>query len=141
MDSLKEKSMFDINYGKLPESHKTILNEKINCFICSMKIKNENPYFCYKCQKLYHNECLKEWDKARQTINKCLSCPNCRNELSLNKWNKKLHYEENRNFLSFIMNKLNHIDNNSKNEKKENYDLEKKKQYKEIIYLLEMIKK
>ena len=65
-----EKSMFEINYGKLSESNKAILDEKYNCFICSMKIKNEKPYFCYKCQKLYHDNCLKEWDKARKSMHK-----------------------------------------------------------------------
>ena len=126
MDSLKEKSMFDINYDKLPESHKAILNEKINCFICSRKIKNENPYFCYKCQKLYHDKCLKEWDKARQSINKCLSCPNCRNELPLNEWNKKLDYEEDIICLAFIMNKLDKIDNSENIENNKKFDIEKK---------------
>ena len=125
MDYL-DKSMFDINYDKLPESQKNILDEKFNCFICSMRIKNEKPYYCYKCQKLYHNECLKKWDEARQSIYKCLSCPNCRNELPLNEWNKKLDYEENIIYLAFIMNKLNKIDKNLNNENNKKFDIEKK---------------
>ena len=106
-----QKSMFEVNYDKLSESNKVILDEKYNCFICSMKIKNEKPYFCYKCQKLYHNKCLKEWDKARKTMHKLLSCPNCRNELPLEKWNKKLDYEEDRKNMAVIMNKLNKVNN------------------------------
>ena len=67
-----DKSMFEINYDKLSESNKIILDEKYSCFICTMKIKNENPYFCYKCQKLYHNKCLNEWQKERNLSGKRL---------------------------------------------------------------------
>ena len=60
-----EKSIFSINYDKLSESKQDILDEKYNCNICSIIIKNEKPYLCYKCQKIFHEKCLKDWD------NKC----------------------------------------------------------------------
>ena len=60
-----EKSIFSINYDKLSESKQDILDEKYNCNICSIIIKNEKPYFCDKCQKIFHEKCLKDWD------NKC----------------------------------------------------------------------
>ena len=50
---LKEKDDLDksisINYDKLLEIRQEILDEKYNCKICSIIIKNENPYLCYKC--------------------------------------------------------------------------------------------
>ena len=46
-----EKSIFSKNYDKLSESKQEILDEKYNCNICTNIIKNEKPYFCYKCQK------------------------------------------------------------------------------------------
>ena len=76
-----EQSLFEINYNKLSESKQEILDNKYNCILCSIIIKNENPYYCYKCQKKYHEKCLKEWDKKCKNENKILSCPNCRNEL------------------------------------------------------------
>ena len=39
-----EKSIFSINYNKLSESKRNILDEKYNCNICSIIIKNEKPY-------------------------------------------------------------------------------------------------
>jgi len=77
-------------------------------------IKNENPYYCYKCQKIFHEKCLKEWDNKCKKENKILSCPNCRNELLIEKWNKKLDYENNRKNEANIMNKIyeNKINNN-----------------------------
>ena len=95
----------DIN--KLSESKQEILDNKYNCILCSIIIKNENPYYCYKCQKKYHEKCLKEWDKKCKNENKILSCPNCRNELSIEKWNKKLDYENNRKDEANIMNEIN----------------------------------
>ena len=47
-----EQSIFDINYNKLSESKQDILDEKYNCILCDIIIKNENPYLCYKCQNL-----------------------------------------------------------------------------------------
>ena len=80
-----EKSIFSINYNKLSESNQDILDEKYNCNICTNLIKNEKPYFCYKCQKIFHEKCLKDWDNKCKLQNKILECPNCRNKLSIEK--------------------------------------------------------
>ena len=96
-----------MNYNKLSESKQDLLDEKYNCILCSVIIKNENPYICYICQKIYHDKCLKDWDKRCKSQNKNLLCPNCRNELSIEKWNKKLDYEDIRKDHANLMNKLN----------------------------------
>ena len=96
-------SLFEINYNKLSESKQEVLDEKYNCLLCSMAIKNEKPYFCYKCQKIYHEKCLKDWENKRKSQNLKLTCPNCRNELPLEEWEKKLDYEENRNTEANLM--------------------------------------
>ena len=89
-------SIFSLNYNRLSESKQEILDEKYNCSICFKNIKNENPLFCYKCQKIFHNKCLVDWDKKNKRQNKNLSCPNCRNELPLEKWEHKLGFEDDR---------------------------------------------
>ena len=81
-NSLKQ-SLFSKNLNELSESKQDILSEKYCCLFCSKIIKNENPYFCYKCQKVFHKKCLEDWDKKCIEQNKKLSCPNCRNELPL----------------------------------------------------------
>ena len=80
-DNILEKSVFDINYNKLPESLQEKLDEKYNCSICQIIIKKENPYFCYTCQKIFHSNCLKDWEKKCKEKNDNLTCPNCRKEL------------------------------------------------------------
>ena len=87
----KEKlkmSLFDMAYNRLSESKREILSEKFSCLICSNIIKNENPYLCYICQKIFHENCLNNWDKQCKSQNKNLVCPGCRNELALEKWKK-----------------------------------------------------
>ena len=51
---------------------------------------------CYVCQKLFHLKCLKIWNERQKQLRKRLSCPNCRNELPLEKWKEKRNYDENR---------------------------------------------
>ena len=104
--NILEHSLFDINYNILSESRQEKLDEIYNCILCSIIIKNENPYFCYKCQKIFHEKCLKDWDKKCKTQNKALQCPNCRNELPLDKWNKKLNYEESRKENANLLNRI-----------------------------------
>ena len=89
-------SIIEMNYNKLSESQQEILEQKYNCIVCSIMIKNEKPYLCYICQKIFHEKCLKDWDKKCKEIKKPFSCPNCRTVLPLEKWNKKLDYEETR---------------------------------------------
>ena len=67
-----------------------ILDEKYNCCICLKTIKEENPLFCYKCQKIIHKDCLKNWEEKCKSKNTKLSCPYCRYELPLEKWETKL---------------------------------------------------
>ena len=78
-----EKSIFSINYDKLSESKQELLDEKYNCYICNEHIKNEKPLLCYKCQKIFHKKCLEIWSKKTKSLNQELACPNCRNELPL----------------------------------------------------------
>ena len=47
--NILEQSIFDINYNKLSESKREMLDEKYNCILCSIIIKKEKPYFCYQC--------------------------------------------------------------------------------------------
>ena len=104
-----EQSLYEINYNKLSESKQIILDEKYNCILCSIIIKNENPYLCYKCQKIFHEKCLKDWDQKCKQQNKILLCPNFRNELPIENWNKKLDFEENRNYNTYLMNEINKL--------------------------------
>ena len=107
------QSLFQINYNKLPESKQEKLDEKYNCILCSIIIKNENPYLCYKCQKIFHEKCLKDWDNKCKSLNKNLTCPNCRNELPLDEWNKKIDYEENRKDFANLLDQLNKLSDNA----------------------------
>ena len=114
-----EQSLFDINYNLLSESNQQKLDEKYDCILCSIIIKNENPYLCYKCQNIFHEKCLKDWDNKCKLQNKNLFCPNCRNELPIENWNKKLDHENSRKDSSILINKINELklNNEIKNEK------------------------
>ena len=112
-----DDSLYSLNYKRLSESQQEKLDEKYNCILCSMIIKKENPYLCYQCQKIFHIKCLDDWDKKCKEENKAFSCPNCRNELPKEKWNKKIDHEGNRNDNANLMNKMNEIklNNNMRN--------------------------
>ena len=88
------ESTFDIYYNELPEEEQEKKDDKYCCCICTLIIKKENPYFCYKCQKLIHSQCLINWDKKQKEKGNELDCPFCKNKLPLNEWNKKLDYKE-----------------------------------------------
>ena len=68
INELKEKekekqgpSIYKLNYDELSESKQDILDEKYNCNICQEIIKGEEqPLFCYQCQKLFHKKCLED---------------------------------------------------------------------------------
>ena len=100
-------SLFTRNLNKLPESKQDIITEKYTCSICLELIKDENPFFCYVCQKIFHHKCLENWEKQQKEKNKKLSCPNCRNELPLNKWKEKLDFKEARENDANIMSQMN----------------------------------
>jgi len=106
-ENILGQSLFELNYNKLSESKQEVIDEKYNCILCSLIIKNENPYLCYRCQSIFHEKCLKEWDKKSKNLNQKLCCPKCRNELPLEQWNKKLDYEDNRKDNANLMNKIN----------------------------------
>ena len=125
-----EQSLFERNYNKLSESKRDKLDDKFNCFICDLIIKNGAPLFCYQCQKIYHEDCLKDWDKKLKSQNRELECPFCKNQLPLKKWHKKLNYEESRKTAAEIMNKMNNYESNiNKNQTSNNektFDIFKK---------------
>ena len=100
------QSVFEKNYKQIPDSKKEILNQKYNCGICFEIIKYENPFLCYECQKIFHHSCLKLWDSKQKQINKKLSCPNCRNEMALEKWKVLRNYDEIRTKDALIFNHL-----------------------------------
>ena len=101
----------------LAESQREIIEEKFNCFVCDFIIKKEKPYFCYICQKNFHIDCLEKWNNQKLSQNQVLNCPNCRNELPLNKWKQKINFEDERLMAGVLMNKMNQIklDNNLNN--------------------------
>ena len=129
-------SVFEINYHKLPEAKRELWDEKYTCSICSDFIKNEKPYYCYICQKIFHHKCLENWDNQRN-FNQTLNCPICRKELPLSQWREKLDYEENRIKNGEILNELFQLkdDNTKKNEMNEKY----KKYSEKITHLIKKI--
>ena len=111
---INQDSIFSMNYNKLSESKQEILDEKYNCYICNSNIKNENPYFCYICQKIFHEKCLKDWEKKRKELNEILNCPYCNNLLEFEKWKKKLDFIDNRKNEAENMDKINHLEKKEK---------------------------
>ena len=107
-----EVSLFEKNYNKLSDSKREKLDEKYDCYICFTKIKYENPYLCYKCQKNFHEKCLKDWDDKCKLQHQIFSCPCCRNETPINMWNKKFDYEENRIEMGNLIDKINELKEN-----------------------------
>ena len=101
------ESIFTRNLNKLSESKQDIITEKYSCSICLELIKDENPLLCYICQKIFHHKCLKNWEKQQKEKHLKLSCPNCRNELPLNKWKEKLDFKEMREKDADIMSQMN----------------------------------
>ena len=69
-------------------------------------------------------KCLKDWDNKFKPQNKTLTSPNCRNELPLDEWNKKLNYEENRKDFANLLDQLNKLSDNTsqRNEIMNKYD-------------------
>ena len=102
-----KESLYTKIYNMLPESSKEFVDEIYNCFICNENINNENPYFCYICQKIFHINCLGDWNKKKQSKNEVLNCPSCRNELPLELWKQQLNFEEKKSRAAEIMNMIN----------------------------------
>ena len=104
-----DESLYQINYNELTEELQDKLDEKFSCSICNSSIKNENPYFCYECQKIFHVQCLKNWDEKRKQLKENLNCMCCRKELPLEQWKQKIDYEENRKNEAESMSKINEL--------------------------------
>ena len=138
-----DESLYAMNYKILSESQQDKLDEKFNCILCSMVIKNENPYLCYQCQNIFHIKCLDNWDNKCKQENKKFCCPNCRNELSKENWNKKVDFEGNRKENANLINKMNEYKLN--NNMKDNINFIKEKKINELkhkeINQSELIKK
>ena len=101
-----KRSSISVILDNLPASQQQKYEDKFNCTFCLELIKNESPYLCYKCQKIFHQKCLKDWDNKCKSQKKVFNCPNCRNELPIEKWNKKLEHEENRKDFATLINKV-----------------------------------
>ena len=108
-NDILQQSMFDLNLNRLSESKQELFESKYRCILCSQIIKQEKPYFCYKCQNIYHEKCLKDWDIKCKQQNNQFHCPSCRNVLPIELWSKKLNYEENRNDDAYLLNKINEL--------------------------------
>ena len=137
-----DKSIFEINYNKLSDSCKDLLDcQTYICLICSDIIKNEKPLFCYTCQKIFHHRCLENWDKQRKVNNKVLKCPICQEALPLEKWREKLDFEENRKNITELMKRFNSLkaENIKQNEIIKNYSHNLKKVLNLFINLLNKI--
>ena len=133
-----QSSIFSLNYNILSESKKEILDDKYGCNICNIIIKKEKPLFCYRCQKLFHQKCLLDWDQKKKILNQELSCPNCNKKLPISQWEKKLDFEDERmneaNLLDKVINnELNKKINDKINKMKFN-QLEEFKKEKNHIY-------
>ena len=74
---------FQNSLYKLSDSMNINFEDKYSCVICKEIIQNENPLFCYRCQKLYHKNCLNEWKTTQKSLDKDLSCAACKYELDL----------------------------------------------------------
>ena len=85
-------SIIDKYCNLFSKSKLDLSEEKYMCILCSIIINNENPFLCYKCQKILHEKCLKEWNEKCKSQNKILFCPNCLNILAIENWNKKLEH-------------------------------------------------
>ena len=129
-----DRSISSLNYDKSSESNQNITDEKYNCKICSTIIKNEKSYLCQKCQKLFHEKCLKELDNECKLQNKNLECPNCKNIIQLENWNTKLDYEDDRLDNINILNEINEFQlNNNMNSNKNIINDKTIKEYEDYI--------
>ena len=104
------------------------LEGKVNCFICSKQIKNENPLYCYNCRNIFHSKCLKKSEKNNFSKNKASNCPNCKKEVILKELKKKADYEEEVGSQINILEKIkeykinNNINSTNKKIKEKNFD-------------------
>ena len=80
-----------------------------------MKNKNnDKPMICYQCQKVFHRNCLNDWDKKCKSENNDFNCPICKYVLPFKDWKEKIKFEDDRKIEVNIMEEIN------KNKLKEN---------------------
>ena len=125
------QSIFTMNYNKLSESKQEILDEKYCCQICKIFIKQEKPLICYRCQKIFHQKCLTDWDNKKKSQNQKLSCPNCRKELPIELWEKKLDFEDEKEKEIQLLEKIRRYELNKRIDNKVNQI--KEKQFEELF--------
>ena len=87
-ENILGRSLFSLILDTLSESKQDIYNEKFCCQICGERTKNENPFFCYHCQYIICEKCLKMLDQKY----KPLKCPKCKTERPFNKWETFKNY-------------------------------------------------
>ena len=142
------QSLFSLNNNQLSESKQEILEERYCCNLCEMIMKDEKPLLCYRCQNIFHQNCLENWNNQCQKQNRTFNCPKCRYELPLKKWEKKVNYDYERINEDEILDKLNTIDLDNNCEiivmnklKKEKHEKIKKydKFKKDVLYLFRNI--
>lgn len=66
------------------------LDDIFSCAICLMNL--DNPHLCSQCSKLYCYDCISGWLQSESEQH--LYCPNCKNELQLDKLVKVRWFEE-----------------------------------------------
>lgn len=71
--------------------------DKYTCLICKNIIENEKPCFCFRCQKLYHKDCLIAWKNSNEENDNDFKCPACNYELEFENLKEKIDYEDNKN--------------------------------------------
>ena len=114
----------EINEGKLEQSSNDISNSKnINesqldesniCSICTYEIREINLLKCNNCNKLFHEECIKNWDKECESNDQPLTCPLCRDESPIELW-KKITINTSAFFKNYIKNLMGAIKEITKN--------------------------
>ena len=99
----------NINESQLDESF--YLN---TCSICAYNIEEVNLLECNKCNKIFHETCIKDWDKECKSKKNPLTCPLCRNESPIEQW-KKITINKNSFFKNQIKNLMGAIKEITKN--------------------------
>ena len=90
---IRDVGEFQKSFHKLSDSMNINFEDKYSCIICKEIIQNENPLFCYRCQKLYHKNCLNKWKTTQESLHKVLTCTTCKYKLDFKKWESIKDYE------------------------------------------------
>ena len=104
--SCSTDSLFSSNYKRLSYSEQEELDDKYNCNVCDIIIKNEKPLLCYQCQKIFHKKCLEDWNNKCQELIINFNCPKCKFEMPLIDWKEKINYTGEREKEAEILEKL-----------------------------------